>query len=224
MCYNEHMENGQPCVCGCGMQVTEGKSYVRGHGSRMASYREARIAKRMKIKPANPSGLCMCGCGEPAPRATTDKFHRGYRKGDFVRYIPGHHVKTGAENPHWKGGRTIRWGYAYVMVPGHPYGDKDDYVAEHRLVAGHTFGRILQPHEHVHHINRNRLDNRPENLAVMSKLEHHLEHRDVINNWRATLTPDELRAHFQNAGKAGGAAAKAARLLRKSISTKPPTP
>lgn len=41
---------------------------------------------------ANPSGLCMCGCGQPAPLATVTRRERGQIKGQPVRYIKGHKV------------------------------------------------------------------------------------------------------------------------------------
>jgi hypothetical protein len=44
-----------------------------------------------KIEPPNPSGICMCGCGELAPIATQNCRARSILKGDAARYISGHH-------------------------------------------------------------------------------------------------------------------------------------
>jgi hypothetical protein len=166
----------------------------------------------MQIEPASPDGLCRCGCGQKTPLAKTDKPDRGYRKGDHIAYVRGHQVKTGPDNPAWKGGRTVRYGYAYVMRPGHPHADKDGYVAEHRIVAGDREGRILERHEHVHHINGDKLDNRPENLAVMTKREHHLIHRSLLQDWLNALSPEDRKAALRAAGLKGAAATRRNRM------------
>lgn len=48
---------------------------------------------------------------------------------------------------------------------------------EHRLVAEEMLGRPLRKGEIVHHIDHNKLNNKPENLQVMSQSEHVMEHK-----------------------------------------------
>lgn len=67
----------------------------------------------------------------------------------------------------------ISWGYKYIFMPEHPNSTKQGYIAEHRLVAEEKIKRYLLREEVIHHINGVRDDNRPENLLVMSKSEHH---------------------------------------------------
>jgi hypothetical protein len=52
----------------------------------------------------------------------------------------------------------------------------------HRWVIEKEIGRTLTSNEIVHHINHNKLDNRLENLQVMSKKEHSLIHGKEWNN------------------------------------------
>lgn len=45
-------------------------------------------------------------------------------------------------------------------------------IREHRHVMEQHLGRKLKSHEHIHHINGNPLDNRIENLQVLTNSEH----------------------------------------------------
>jgi hypothetical protein len=54
----------------------------------------------------------------------------------------------------------------------HPRADRDGYVSRATLAAEANIGRRLVPNEVVHHVNRQRDDDRPENLRVMTNEEH----------------------------------------------------
>lgn len=62
-----------------------------------------------------------------------------------------------------------------------PSKGKDGYIhikqtRMHRYLMEKYLGRKLGKNEHVHHINHNKLDNRIENLKVLSASEHHKLH------------------------------------------------
>jgi hypothetical protein len=72
-----------------------------------------------------------------------------------------------------KPARLDRDGYVWVWEPDHAasaiYGG---WVAEHRLVAEQVIGRPLTSDDQVHHVNRIKHDNRPENLSVLDGSTH----------------------------------------------------
>lgn len=84
------------------------------------------------------------------------------------RFKP-YQFKPGGE-PHNKQGWhfNIR-GYRIVTGAG-------KRMSEHRLIMQRHLGRRLADSEIVHHINGNKLDNRIENLQVMTSSEHAREH------------------------------------------------
>jgi len=81
-------------------------------------------------------------------------------------------------HPNWKGGIIIHNGYKFVYFPGHPDATvaRKSYVPEHRLVMEKYLNRRLRKDEKVHHLNGDKLDNRTENLQVVSPSQHQLIH------------------------------------------------
>jgi hypothetical protein len=79
-------------------------------------------------------------------------------------------------------------GYVRVRAPeGHPRADHNGFIPEHILVMEEHLGRNLVFHgprdprnELAHHKNRNRSDNRIENLVLMRFADHTSLHRKVL--------------------------------------------
>jgi predicted phosphodiesterase len=88
--------------------------------------------------------------------------------------------QCGANNPFWKGGRSIASnGYVLLRVGlNHPLADVRGYAYEHRLIAEQKIGRALIAGEVVHHRDGNKRNNIPENLEVVNgNAEHYVRHR-----------------------------------------------
>uniref|UniRef100_A0A6H1ZIY6 Putative homing endonuclease n=1 Tax=viral metagenome TaxID=1070528 RepID=A0A6H1ZIY6_9ZZZZ len=79
---------------------------------------------------------------------------------------------SGERNPAYKGGTVVytngsNYGYRQRYIRGKRYKQP-----EHRFIMEQMLRRKFKPSEAVHHINGDTLDNRPENLIVMTRKEH----------------------------------------------------
>ena len=81
--------------------------------------------------------------------------------------------RIGAENPLFRGGKTVVNGY--VVLCSKTWG-KDWGRREHCVVMESVLGRSLRRGELVHHRNGDGTDNRPENLELVTRPTHNRKH------------------------------------------------
>lgn len=76
-------------------------------------------------------------------------------------------------HPRYKGGNITKGGYKRISIDG-------KWVYEHRHVMQEHLGRKLKTTEIVHHLNADKLDNRLENLVIMSQTQHLTYHNPAL--------------------------------------------
>jgi|JI10StandDraft_1071094.scaffolds.fasta_scaffold375182_3 hypothetical protein len=85
-------------------------------------------------------------------------------------------TQTGANAARWAGGVKQDRGRTLIYKPDHHRANAKGYVYRYWVVAEEKIGRELRPNEVVHHIDRDRGNDNPDNLEVMTRGEHTLLH------------------------------------------------
>ena len=135
----------------------------------------------LKPRPYGTTGLGYRFMGHVLSRETKEKISKartGHRVTEETKEKIRQHIprKYGVKHQSWKGGKYLdNRGYLEIYNPEQST-RKKPYIKEHRLVMQLHLGRKLLPNEHIHHLNGNKLDNRIENLVLLSNKEHGLLH------------------------------------------------
>src|SRR5262245_55818320 len=135
-----------------------------------------------------PQNICACGCGELVPIY----YYKG-RVTQYRKFVSGHGYKdwgkrlsalpSGARDRYPIGSTRLhhpRPNLIYRLIKTEKGNVRWRY--EHRVVMELHLQRKLLTSEHVHHKNHNTLDNRIENLVVMSGSEH-AKHHNLLDRW-----------------------------------------
>lgn len=68
----------------------------------------------------------------------------------------------------------IKKGYKKILIPNHNRSDTKGYVFEHIIIMQHKIGRNLTHCEVVHHKDKNKLNNSPDNLVLCDNQSKHI--------------------------------------------------
>ena len=148
----------------------------------------------LKGQRTRSQNLCACGCGKLAPILFCKT---GARKGqvhNYAVFIPGHGNKdwgrrmklrpSGSTDYRALGSTRIHFStptLAYRQIKVGP--GRKGWRFEHRVIMEQHLGRSLLRSEHVHHKNHDTLDNRIENLELLTASKHNGLHHGLHGRW-----------------------------------------
>jgi hypothetical protein len=75
----------------------------------------------------------------------------------------------------------IKKGYRKLLIPFHHRADTYGYVFEHIIIAEQKIERKLLPEEVCHHIDKNKLNNCPENIMIFENNSKHIKFHTLLS-------------------------------------------
>lgn len=121
--------------------------------------------------------------------------HYWVRKFELPRQPVGD--RKGERCKKWKGGKTKSYGYVVVKINGR-------YFPEHRIIVATIIKRGLKKGEVVHHIDMNKLNNKPENLYVFPSQKMHKAYHQALKYGYAL----PIKSNLNNLTKLGSLVSK----------------
>ena len=164
-----------------------------------------------------PYGYCQCGCGRKTNVPKRSSKDKGWVKGVPMPFLRGHYQKkygipehqrrllsksrTCSNNPNYKGGIYFDKHHGRWMIRC-----RDGSTVQYAVaVATNKYGRppSKELDEIVHHIDGNKTNDNPDNLVILTRVEHQALHaKDPL---RKKASKEKLR----EAGRKGGLTVKA---------------
>ena len=107
---------------------------------------------------------------------TSSKHHKGHNK-EFIRDKKGRYIKK----------KKIKAGYVLIYKPDHKYSQtKKGWIFEHRAVVEDFLKRRLKFGECIHHISKNKKNNKIENLMVFKSYKEHSSFHNKVKQFGFT--------------------------------------